>query len=293
MNAHTSTSQRTVDWEFSNGNVVDPEDSGAINATRMHYFSLTGPDLSGREIKAELHATPGTDYRVWLDRRVPPVERLSDSRSLAIQITAKKVEHLPDKILLAVAPRLTPLQMDPNAAGNRRFMSFDFLLDPSYEVPVAWVLHMQVWQECGGHPPFTMSVLPGSNKQGPVELVLGFRDDLIEEGPEAVDKIIFRTTLDRGRWYHMDFELEPRPDHEAQPGLIRYWLDGIQRVDFKGHWGYDPEKPECQGREDNHVMAIELGTYRQRQNTTQTVLFDNIKYSDLASQTAVPLRSKL
>ena len=289
MSAEAQPPTTSVDWDFSEASIVDPADSGAVHARSMHYFGLTGSDLSGRQVVAQLHATPGTEYKVWLDPRVPPGERSSQARSLAIQITAKKVEHVPDKILLAVAPRLTPLQMDPDAPGNRRYLSFNFQLDPNYEIPVAWVLHLQVWQECGGHPPLTMSVLPGPAKRGSVELVLGYRDDQIEDGPRAVDKIILRTTLDRGRWYHMDFELEPRPDREPQQGLIRYWLDGVKRVDFRGHWAYDPDKAACRGRADNHVMAVEIGTYRQRQNTTQTVLFDNIKYSASASQTDVPL----
>lgn len=168
--------------------------------------------------------------------------------------------------------------MEVDASRNRRYFSFSFMLDPQYEVPYAWVLHLQVWQCCGGHPPFTMQVIPANDKAGPVKLTFGVHDDAAERAPRHPEHVLYEVGVRRGEWHHVMLFFEPQSDASSAPGSIVLWMDGARRFDFKGRWGYDPQQRPFDGHSFGPNMAIEFGIYRQRQATTQTIYFSNVKY---------------
>jgi hypothetical protein len=218
----------------------------------------------------------GTTFKVWLDEQVSEtLSKLENARSLAIQITADHDENAKDKIFLDAVPHWSNQKLIVNAGP--RYFAFDFMLDPEYELPTAWAIHLQAWQCCGGHPPFAMSITPSKDKNGPAELFFGFRDDLLEHKNGSPAKTIFNMKVNRGDWNNFILQLDPETDNSAQPGVLALWLNGKPQFCFRAHWGFDPERVGDDGHKITNAMGIDIGVYRRRQSTTQTVYFNNIR----------------
>ncbi|WP_175345302.1 heparin lyase I family protein [Bradyrhizobium sp. ORS 375] len=226
----------------------------------------------------------GTDFQTWLDHRVPPSSKRSDDRSLALEITAHINENVKDKILVSPVAHNGPNHMTVAGEASKRFISFDFLLDPNYEAPNGWALHLQAWQCCSGHPPFAIRVTPSQIKSAPIEFNFVVTNDSLERDQFGVPRSIFKTQIARDRWYHMALELEPRPVGSKEPGRIVVWLNGSTLFDWRGFWGFEPNEnsPYTRGLVRD-AIGIDLGVYRRRQATTQTILFDHIKFGPTLS----------
>jgi hypothetical protein len=275
-----------IDVAFSSLCRVDTSHFNDHDPKNLFYFNLYCPGPPGTpDLVFPLHAQGDTQFKVWLDPKLPPNQKNSPAaRSLGIQITSNVNQPKKDKIVFALVPVEDAKHLSADAPDNRRYVAFDFMLDPKYEKPTAWVMHFQAWQCCGGHPPFTMEVLPGHDPAGPIDATFGIRDDAAENRRDHPRTVLAGVRLKRGEWYNIVFQLEPQSDSSSRPGTLAMWLDGKKRFNYTGHWGYQPMETRVRDHLVHDQFSIELGIYRQRQTTTQTIYFQNLRYGkDLAS----------
>ncbi len=175
-------------------------------------------------------------------------------------------------------------------SGEPRFFSFDFKLDAGYEVGTRMVLHMQARQELRGNSPiFTMYVQPVSQKANPatapVDLVFVVRDDEdVRRRDEArsdapffrFGRAIHTLRIERNRWYRMTLQLLPAYIGSGRQGHIVMWLDGEQKFEYGGTWGYKPDPKVPRSKK----IGLAFDIYRAPfQSATQKVYFDNVNYS--------------
>jgi hypothetical protein len=280
-----------VELSLSDQSWIDERALEKHDPGRLFYFNLHVAAANGLPARTfPLHAEGDTDFKVWLDKKVPPYGNEGPgARSLGIRISAKENEARKDKIFLALVPDQSPDHMRQDAPDNRRFVSFDFMLDPGYEVPLGWAMHFQAWQRCGANPPFTMEVLPGRDRMGPINVTFGVRDDAEALKPRHPRLILYKMGLMRGEWHNIVFELAPQSDSSTLHGSLAMWFDGKKRFSYAGHWGYSPTQPPPSGSVCNDRMSLELGVYRGKQPTTQTIYFQNLRYGkDFSSVSAFP-----
>jgi hypothetical protein len=248
--------------------------------SRPFYFFLHQPDaVSGKVSSRGFTVDIGTRFRVWLDENVPPGSDTHDARSLAIQIHSDQDINVKDKVLFDAIPFGSKQNIDLRSADTTRYFSFSFMIDPSYETPKGWLLHLQAWQCCGGHPPFAINVTPNQDKNSPIEFTFDVDDDISDAGTNPV-KPIYKMPVQRGEWYTMTLKLQPRADDAIEPGEVQMWLNGESKFVYRGHWGFIPrDNGEGKGLRTS-AIGIDVGVYRRRQTTTQTIYFDDIRYGD-------------
>ncbi len=270
----------SVGYDFSKLYSIDESGFTARDQSKPFYFNIARPlnDSGVSRSNTPFTVDIGTQFKVWLDQHTPNNDAPSDKRSLGIQITSGEDENVKDKIFFDAVPHASPAHFDITSKNTLHYLSYSFMLDKGYETPHNWLIHMQVWQCCGGHPPFTMSVTPNVNPKGPVELNFGYRDDEIETKEGGKEQILYRTTIERGVWINVGLALQPRADGSSEPGSIDIWLNGVKKVDYRGFWGYAPGSHPGDGHEVKPYLGIDIGTYRRRQRGTQTIYFDNFTY---------------
>jgi hypothetical protein len=219
-----------------------------------------------------------------LDKRVPCSSTAGDERSLAIKITSKIDENAKDKIMISPISHQDSQHLSVTDADNTRFFSFDFMLDPAYEVPHNWALHFQAWQCCAGHPPFVIAVSDRPDKLAPVEFSFEVRNDATELEKFGQAFSIYKVVISRGIWHTIVLELQPRAIGSPTPGKIGIWLDGEKKREWLGYWGFapNPSSPSIRGPVKDNI-GLDLGVYRRRQMTAQTILFDNISFASTIS----------
>ncbi len=277
--AITDPSERILDLNFSTEYGIDNYDVSQ-DAVRPLYFNLVAPAGRARgNTRYRYTADIGTNFATWLDRRVPSGTEDPNDRSLAVKITASVDENVKDKILFSVVSHDGENHLSIVEPGNERYLSFNFMLDPDYQLPHNWALHLQAWQCCGGHPPFSIRVKPGRNVNGPIELEFMTSNDELESQSHDQFQSIYQMELVRGEWHNMVLGLQPKPIGSLTPGKIEMWFDGQNKLAWSGYWGYAPATRSyaTKGLVRNNI-GIELGVYRRRQTTTQTILFDNIRF---------------
>jgi hypothetical protein len=204
---------------------------------------------------------------------------------LAIQIHSDQDINVKDKVLFDAIPFKSQQNIDLRSADSTRYFSFAFMIDPSYETPKGWLLHVQAWQCCGGHPPFTIQVTPNRDKGSPIEFTFVVVDD-VSDAPINPGRVIYKMPVRRGEWNTMTLKLEPRPDDAIQPGEIQMWLNGESKFVYRGHWGFIPSDRGESKAVITSAIGINIGVYRRRQATTQTIYFDNIRYGSTLAAVA-------
>lgn len=217
----------------------------------------------------------GTQYDVWVDA----IHAAGGGRSLALKIYSDKDENVKDKIELNVVKHYDPerVRLGDNIS---HYLSFDFMLDPKYEAPKSWVLHVQVWQCCGMNPPFAIFVAPNTARNGDVEFRFVVRDDIEQRKDAAASagKEVYRMNIARGEWNNMIIKMDPSDDDDTKEGRLAMWYNGSLKFDYRGDWGYTPGQiAKKHNKEMLSDMAIKVGIYRRRQATTQILYFDNIR----------------
>lgn len=213
-----------------------------------------------------------------------------------VKRTPECSEHKKDKV------EFTPVHPDDDNApdvrdGKPYFFSFDFKLDRNYEVGSGMVLHMQARQEMPRHSPiFAMNVKPLDDRKvdpatAPVDLEFLVRDDsnvaakmaknLANRQPgeelsfSSVGRAIHTLRVERDRWYTVTLQMLPAYIGSGNEGRIVMWLDGEQKFDYRGDWGY---KPLLEKRTSKIALALDV--YRAPfQKSTQKIYFDNVSYS--------------
>ena len=277
---HAVAGDPSVEFNFTSASQIDTSQFATRDPKHPFYFDLLhGPEntLSHRT-RTPFTVDIGTDFKAWLSDRIPPGRNQFGARSLAIQIISQVNENVKDKIFFDPVPHASVEHIDIDAKDTLHYLSYSFMLDESYTVPHNWLIHMQAWQCCGGHPPFTMSVSTGSDPKGPVEVTFGLRDDFVETEENGREQILYRTTVQRGEWINIGLALEPRADGDKRAGSATMWWNGVEKFSYRGFWGYRPGGHPVDGHEVLPYIGIDLGTYRRRQKGSQIVYFDNIRY---------------
>ena len=178
-------------------------------------------------------------------------------------------------------------------AGSARFLGFAFYMDPSYEQPIRWLLHMQVWQCCSNdtQPPFAFQVLPNATLgSGSIRFVAIKRTDAHLGNPPTSDngeRLVFQDGKDfidlvKGRWYRFVFALQPNPqasDDSSTTGRLSLWIDGQLALQHIGAWSYTP-RPQANVQS---TFAVKVGIYRAAQATSQQIAMDVIRWGTSAA----------
>jgi hypothetical protein len=270
-----SAEQRDHLLAFTRSFHIDDGQAQSRDPLKPFYFDMQTP-LPGERYPFTVDI--GTDFRVWLDARVPENNSSQESRSLAISITSDRNQDAKDKIIFSPIPWKSPEHIELSSLSGPRFISFDFFLDQKYEVPNAWTIHLQAWQCCSGRPPFIVGVTPGRDPQAPVEFFFAVRDDVADNSVGHREKILYKLLVARSQWNNVVLELDPRPDGSNKAGVVAMWFNGSKRFEYDGPWGYNPTAGKPIAHELRNAIGIDLGVYRRRQKTTQTILFNNIRF---------------
>jgi hypothetical protein len=265
---------------FTDAFQLDDRQIKSRDETKPFFFKIHTPDGISYPFTVDV----GTQFSVWLDHQVPLGVARANARSLGIRITSDRDADEKDKIFFDVVPWKSAQHIDLNRPDGPRFISFDFMLDKGYELPTAWVIHLQAWQCCGGQPPFIMGVTPRKgDPKGPLELFFGYRDDVSMEDPAHSLRVSYKMPVSRGQWNHMQLALEPSPDNSPRLGVIAMWLNGTKRFEEQTHWAFRPGQIAYDGKDVQNQIGIDIGIYRRRQRTTQVIYFDNVTFSRSSS----------
>lgn len=178
---------------------------------------------------------------------------------------------------------------------SSKFLSFDFKLDRFYERSKSWTMLMQAFQEgVGGGPALDLRVERSQDNKTPLhqqEIILKLSAQTNDRSipyditqntkrPLIYKDVCPNTALkfERERWYNITLKMNPsvgfNPTTNQELGEVVLLVDGLKICQFKGNWGFqslDPQKPLAR-------MGIDLGLYRARTGSMQTVYYDNIKY---------------
>ena len=206
-----------------------------------------------------------------------------------------------DKVQLTFADRDTPgLQADVDR-GGARYIAFDLLFDPVYELSPEdyYVIHFQGLQvgmgndvmRGTGQPPFSIRVRGATadrpDRLAPIDLQFVRRWWTGDEArvQEAVMPGDGLDALQRGRWYRIALKLDPG----YRDGSVAVWhwdlargydrCDGPRRAWNDAPWGYWPV-PTGDARVDarRRVIQYGVGIYRRATETKQLLQLKNIRY---------------
>jgi hypothetical protein len=261
---------------FSLSNKIDTSKFPNRNLSKPFYFLIHGPAQFG---SYPFTVDIGSDFNVWLDERVPVDHRSGNSaRSLAISLTSKEDRNVKDKIFLNAVPHQSSQHTTVNSPDNERFISFDMMLDKSYQVPRYWLIHFQAFQCCTGHPVLVMRVNPAKSNDKKITLELAVSSDESERAAHGQPVVVGSFSVERERWFHVVFDLKPSPCGVSR-GKVQASVDGVSIANWRGCWGYKPNPASViEHGKITQDIGFDIGIYRRRQPTTQTIYVDNILY---------------
>ena len=257
----------------------DSPDVSVQNPTDGQKALERGPVINigqGREpLSTAATASPS---RVWISHS----DSTSGCCALAMSMGPEAAVNKPSKVEMNVARGDATEEPDLLLQDGRpHIISFDFKETNQYQNASQWVLHFQVWQRAPFQPPLAMVAIPGQQPNAPgTNYVLITRTDQNLPKPRVWNNGNILPlenghrffTLMKGRWYKLELMLLPHPAglHDGRTGRIVMWIDGTQVADYHGDWGYRHLPSDTPG------YFVKLGIYRAGQESTQTVLFDNI-----------------
>lgn len=262
---------------FTSENEIDKSRFSGRDRSRPFFFKITGPREFGTY---PFTVDIGSDFDVWLDRRVPPSHAASPfDRSLAISLTSTEDRNTKDKVFLNAVPHQSLQRTTVDGWDNERFISFDLMLDKNYEKPLYWVIHFQAFQCCAGHPPFVIRVVPEQTDDRFVTMEFAVANNESEASAFGKFVQIGVIHLVRGQWTRFVLDLRPSSCVRGNLGKVVAWVDEKQVVNWNGCWGFTPDPASMIERgEVKQNIGFDIGIYRRRQPTTQTILLDNVKY---------------
>ena len=262
---------------FSSSNRIDQDKISGRDMSRPFFFTIE--NLKGHK-PLPFTVDKGSDFHVWLDKRTPNAASPmpSSARSLALSLESKVDENVKDKVFFDAVPWKSEHHLLATGDLRERFVSFDMNLASPYDTPKYWVIHLQAWQCCGGHPPFMIAVLPKESDADKIMLEVAIRNDATERNNKGQELQIAKFQVARDRWFHVSLDLEPAPIGGGS-GMVKAWVDDKKIADWRGNWGYAPIKTSGVTQEEvKPDIGLDIGVYRRRQPGTQTVLIDNIHY---------------
>jgi len=175
--------------------------------------------------------------------------------------------------------------------GVQRYTGFAVMLpSATNDVPTDRYLFAQWWQGSPYAPPVALDIIPNTN---PIEYHIVVHNTDTWGNPSAVPIVIPVPggNLSFDTWHTVVVMVIP--DYYGYNGEITLWEDGQQLVDWQGKVGYDPSvRPYAQPDNPNVAypnqnLNVYFGPYRNRQNTTQQLFFDEIRFTDTYAE-AVP-----
>jgi hypothetical protein len=261
---------------FSLSNEIDNSKFSNRDLSRPFYFLIHGPPGFG---SYPFTVDIGSDFNVWLDKRVHPYRRFGNiARSLAISLTSEQDKNVKDKIFLNAVPHQSSEHTSVSSPDNERFISFDMMLDKFYQVPRYWLIHFQAFQCCGGHPILVMRVNPGKSNDKEITIEIAVSSDESETAAYGQPTVVGSFAVERERWFHVVFDLKPSVCGMSG-GKVQASVDGVSVADWAGCWGYKPDPPSAvEPDKVTQDIGFDIGIYRRRQPTTQTIYVDNILY---------------
>jgi hypothetical protein len=261
---------------FSLSDTIDTSEFSNRDLSKPFYFRIySPPEFRSHPFTVDIES----DFKVWLDKRVPAQRRLGNSaRSLAISLTSKEDRNVKDKIFLNAVPHQSSQHISVSGLDNERFISFDMMLDKSYQVPRYWLIHFQAYQCCAGHPVLVMRVNPVKSNDKEITLELAVSSDESERAAYGHPIVVGSFAVERERWFHVMFDLKPSPCG-VRNGKVQASVDGVSIANWSGCWGYRPDRASViEHGKITQDIGFDVGIYRRRQPTTQTIYVDNILY---------------
>ena len=294
---------------FDEAFVIDAPTKLAGNGDPRPVLSFAdGDDIRSRSITVD----KGSRYRTWLQSEVAAVDVVEDCPpncgierdQLAFQIgkPAPDATHIKEKVMLPLTdPKNVVGTQIPtwSAEAEPRYVSFDFMVDPTFEPSrmELFTIHFQLMQG-SGHPVFTMETQRVGKR---FDLVFYYTNDETEEdfrcaGP-AWEYGLYRREFHRvqditlGEWKTYVFEFVA-PFGGTDPGRAplnpgRIAVDvgntGVWADTGGAFWGYR-ENSDATPYECGYVtrptprMNGTIGIYRAAEGVTQTVHFDNVRF---------------
>ncbi len=174
--------------------------------------------------------------------------------------------------------------------GVTRYTGFAVMLpSATNDIPTDRYLFAQWWQGSPYAPPVMLDVIPNTN---PIQyhVLIHNTDTLGNPSAVPITLPVAGGNLSFDTWH--TFVVMITPDYYGYNGQLQLWEDGQQLVSWTGKIGYDPStQPYANATSStpypNQNMDVFFGPYRNRQNTTQQLFFDDVKFTDTYDE-AVP-----
>lgn len=173
------------------------------------------------------------------------------------------------------------LDVDALTLNQRRYLAFDFYIDPISETPQNWVAICQAWQVCTATPPpFSIHVRSDAyNSEYPdadhVILDFEMRDDSMIEG-DATN--VWSVTVEKGTWHNLILQLQPSPLNDGETGQMAIYYDNEpgEAPDYvwANDWGYSTNTVNIFG----DTFDVRVGVYRRKQMRAFSWFVDNIRF---------------
>jgi hypothetical protein len=174
--------------------------------------------------------------------------------------------------------------------GNiKRYTGFAlYLPSGEFEIPAAGrkLMLAQWWQGSPYGPPLRLEVTNATTSAVTFRFWVLNNDTL--GNPSATPIDIGGGTIPFDAWTR--FVVMLIPDYSGG-GQIKVWVNGTQIITWAGKVGYDPTTKPYTGDTSsiaypNQAFDVFYGPYRDRQNKTHVVLYDEIKFASTYSEAA-------
>lgn len=173
------------------------------------------------------------------------------------------------------------LDVDALELNKRRYLAFDFYIDPVSETPQNWMAICQAWQTCTETPPpFSIHVRsdaydPAYPDEDHVILDFEIRDDSMITG-DATN--VWSVTVEKGIWHNLILQLQPSPLNDGETGQMAIYYDREpgESADYvwAHDWGYSTSTPNIFGS----TFDVRVGVYRRKQMRAFSWFVDNIRF---------------
>jgi hypothetical protein len=123
-----------------------------------------------------------------------------------------------------------------------------------------------------------MRVNPGKSNDKEITIEIAVSSDESERAPYGQPTVVGSFAVERERWFHVVFDLKPSPCGVSR-GKVQASVDGVSIANWRGCWGYKPNPASViEHGKITQDIGFDIGIYRRRQPTTQTIYVDNILY---------------
>ncbi len=175
----------------------------------------------------------------------------------------------------------TSLDDDALELNKRRYLAFDFYIDPVSQTPQNWLVICQAWQVCTDTPP-PFSIHVRSDAVNPAypdadHVILDFemRDDSMIDG-DATN--VWSVAVEKGTWHNLILQLQPSPPDDGETGQLAIYYDNepgeAPDVVWANDWGYSTNTANIFG----NTFDLRVGVCRSRQMRAFSWFVDNIRF---------------